>query len=142
MKQAPSHPTTCAFFCIQTHTQSPRVLHSVTLFDSFLTDYNITGAVLFTAGGQQKLNGLAKAEKGAGILFNQKFHHPDKIQIKVTVKCLMYMYMDTLCTLVFLIRLLLHLMILTFMCSYKWNIVEYFQYTLFTKVYIRINVTV
>ena len=66
-----------------THTQTPRVLHSVTLFDSFLTDYDITGACLITPGSNQKLNILAKSDKGVGILLNQKFNPSDKIQLRV-----------------------------------------------------------
>ncbi len=67
-----------------THTQTPRALHSVTLFDSFLTDYDITGACLITPGGTQKLSVLLKSEKGVGILLNQKFNPSDKIQLRVS----------------------------------------------------------
>ena len=66
------------------HTQTPRALHSVTLFDSFLTDYDITGACLITPGGTQKLSVLLKSEKGVGILLNQKFNPSDKIQLRVS----------------------------------------------------------
>ena len=67
-----------------THSQLPRMLHSVILFDSFLKDYDITDSTLIVpSAGPRKLTPQAKSEAGVGILLNQKLNRLDKIQIKV-----------------------------------------------------------
>jgi len=57
----------------------------VTLFDCFLTDFEITESTLVWHTSKRILSSSAQPEKGSGLLLKQRINPNERIRIKVHV---------------------------------------------------------